>query len=93
MLTRIASVGLTLLFCTLLFAQETVIYQFGTAGSGDGAYPNGGLVFDAGGNIYGTTVSGGFFGAGAVFELSPLQAGTWQEWSYADRRFSDGYRR
>lgn len=41
--------------------------------------PNGGLVFDPAGNIYGTTIGGGTAGAGTVFELSPLQDGTWQE--------------
>jgi uncharacterized repeat protein (TIGR03803 family) len=61
------------------FAQETVIYQFGAAGSNDGGGPNGGLVFDATGNMYGTTVGGGSFGFGTVFELSPLKDGTWQE--------------
>jgi uncharacterized repeat protein (TIGR03803 family) len=79
MITKIASLALTLLFSALLFAQETVIYQFGAEGSGDGFQPNGGLVFDASGNIYGTTIGGGLAGVGTVFELSPLQDGTWQE--------------
>jgi len=60
-------------------AQYKVLYTFGTNGPGDGAGPNGGLVFDKAGNIYGTTLGGGAFGFGAVFELSPMQDGTWQE--------------
>jgi uncharacterized repeat protein (TIGR03803 family) len=79
MTIKITWLGLTLLLCSLAFAQETVIYQFGANGPNDGAVPNGGLIFDAAGNIYGTTVEGGSFEFGTVFELSPLQDGTWQE--------------
>lgn len=43
----------------------------------DGACPNGGLIFDSAGNLYGTTSQGGT-DYGVVFELSP--AGTsWNE--------------
>lgn len=38
----------------------------------NGAYPNGGLVRDAYGNLYGTTAQGGDGGAGTVFELWPV---------------------
>jgi len=79
MIIRIVWLGAALLFSTLVFGQETVIYQFGAPGSGDGNGPNGGLVFDASGNAYGTTTGGGSMGAGTVFELSPLQGGDWQE--------------
>ncbi len=45
-----------------------VLYSF--AGGTDGAYPNGGLVRDAAGNLYGTTVMGGTLqDAGTVFKL------------------------
>lgn len=37
----------------------------------DGGYPNGGLVLDAQGNLYGTTFGGGSGGGGVVFELTP----------------------
>ena len=49
--------------------KETVLYSF--AGAVDGASPEGGLVQDAEGHLYGTTKYGGAFGAGTVFELSP----------------------
>jgi len=49
--------------------KETVLYSFG--GAADGASPEGGLVQDAAGHLYGTTKYGGAFGAGTVFELSP----------------------
>ena len=45
-------------------------------GGTDGAYPYGGLVLDANGNLYGTTPRGGnpnycFDGCGVVFEITP----------------------
>ena len=79
MITKSIWLTLTLLLSYLALAQETVIYQFGAGGPNDGAEPNGGLVFDAAGNMYGTTVAGGSLGFGTAFELSPLQDGTWQE--------------
>jgi uncharacterized repeat protein (TIGR03803 family) len=45
-----------------------VLYSF-VGGSGDGAQPYGGLLRDAAGNLYGTTVSGGSLGT--VFEVAP----------------------
>jgi uncharacterized repeat protein (TIGR03803 family) len=57
---------------------ETILYQFDPQHRIDGYYPNGNLVFDAAGNIYGTTGYGGLFGYGTVFELSPSQ-GSWTE--------------
>jgi len=40
-------------------------------GSGGGFYPEGGLVADGSGNLYGTTSNGGTHGAGTIFELTP----------------------
>src|SRR6516225_9960806 len=51
--------------------KETVLYSF--AGAADGASPEGGLVQDTAGHLYGTTKYGGAFGAGTVFELSPAR--------------------
>jgi uncharacterized repeat protein (TIGR03803 family) len=49
---------------------ENVLYSF--AGTTDGGLPDGGVIFDAQGNLYGTTLCcGGFDGDGTVFELSP----------------------
>jgi len=45
----------------------TVLYSF--TGSSDGAYPYGGLVRDAAGNLYGTTEEGGAFSYGTVFKV------------------------
>jgi hypothetical protein len=60
--------------------QESVLYAF--QGGPDGAYPRGNLVFDASGNLYGTTYYGGTGtcsteGCGTAFELSPNQNGSW----------------
>jgi uncharacterized repeat protein (TIGR03803 family) len=70
--------------------KETVIHRFQSGNdSSDGSAPNGALVFDAEGNLYGTTVSGGgssqqcssstFSGCGIAFELSPKSSGGWKE--------------
>ncbi|MGC1372470.1 MAG: choice-of-anchor tandem repeat GloVer-containing protein, partial [Candidatus Sulfotelmatobacter sp.] len=56
---------------------ETVLHIFGCGA--DGATPSAGLVFDANGNLYGTTIWGGAYGFGAVFELSPAAGGSWVE--------------
>jgi len=45
----------------------------------DGAYPYAGLIFDAAGNLYGTTSGGGAHKRGAVFKLAPNPDGTWTE--------------
>lgn len=45
----------------------------------DGAFPYGSLVFDALGNLYGTARSGGTYGGGIVFELTPNASGSWTE--------------
>lgn len=58
--------------------RYSVVYAF-QAGN-DGGTPNGGLILDAAGNLYGTTTSGGA-NDGAVFELSPAQGGGWTETS------------
>jgi uncharacterized repeat protein (TIGR03803 family) len=56
---------------------ETVLHRFCTSGTcTDGASPYGGVIFDAQGNLYATTSSGGAYGAGTVFRLSQ---GTWKE--------------
>jgi hypothetical protein len=62
---------------------ETVIYAF--KGDDDGYAPQGTLIFDDAGNLYGTTTSGGrssactySLGCGTVFELQPV-AGGWQK--------------
>jgi hypothetical protein len=63
--------------------NQTVLYTF--QGSTDAATPDGALVFDSAGNLYGTSINGGSgncgFGiaCGTVFELSPDTSGGWAE--------------
>ncbi len=64
--------------------SERVLYNF-QGGAHDGQLPIGGLVFDAAGNLYGTTEAGGgletcnsWYGCGIVFELSP-GGSSWSE--------------
>ena len=66
---------------------ETVLHSFNPSG-GDGSGPNGTLIIDASGNLYGTTYSGGkdtcmpsydVHGCGIVFKLIPRPNGTWVE--------------
>lgn len=57
--------------------QESLVYNF--VGQPDGQLPNGELLVDRAGNIYGTTQRGGAHNHGMVFELSPNGDGSWTE--------------
>jgi uncharacterized repeat protein (TIGR03803 family) len=56
---------------------ESVLHTFEN-NDHDGDAPYGSLVFDAAGNLYGTTSSGGTHFSGVVFELTP-KADKWEE--------------
>jgi hypothetical protein len=67
--------------------NETVLYNFCSEGEWnctDGAFPDGPVVFDRAGNLYGIVPEGGNSncgfnqGCGVAFELSPVGAG-WTE--------------
>jgi uncharacterized repeat protein (TIGR03803 family) len=63
---------------------ETPLYWFQNGGDsgcyeGDGCDPQGGLIFDPLGNLYGTTWGGGASNYGTVFDLSPSGGGNWTE--------------
>src|ERR1700693_2210175 len=56
---------------------DKILYQFNNQG---GAVPFSGMIFDAAGNLYGTTAYGGSGcngGCGTVFELMPKTGGGW----------------
>jgi len=55
---------------------EKVVHNFD---GDDGGDPFAGLIFDAAGNLYGTTEAGGDYYAGTVFELTPNGSGGWTE--------------
>jgi uncharacterized repeat protein (TIGR03803 family) len=56
--------------------KEKILLEFGRHADGGG--PNGTLILDAAGNLYGTA-SGGYQVAGSVFELTPVANGKWKE--------------
>jgi uncharacterized repeat protein (TIGR03803 family) len=56
---------------------EKVLYSFQIMP--DGGNPNGALIFDSSGNLYGTTEFGGTYGYGTVYKLSPSSGGGWTE--------------
>jgi uncharacterized repeat protein (TIGR03803 family) len=57
---------------------ERVLYRF-PSGPGGEAQTAGNVVFDASGNLYGTTWKGGKSACGTVFELTPSSGGKWTE--------------
>lgn len=59
--------------------KEATLYRF--KGGADGESPNGNMIFDPAGDLYGTTAVGGqgiSYGCGTVFKLAP-GAGKWKE--------------
>ncbi|HEY3973016.1 MAG TPA: choice-of-anchor tandem repeat GloVer-containing protein [Candidatus Sulfotelmatobacter sp.] len=75
--------------------SETILHSFGQTGDGTG--PASGLVFDAAGNLYGTTEYGGGStgcqgGCGIVYQLRPpaVKGGAWTE--SVLYRFEEQYR-
>jgi uncharacterized repeat protein (TIGR03803 family) len=56
---------------------KTILYIF--LGGTDGSYPSAPLVFDAAGNLYGTTANGGLYNNGTVFKLTRTSSAPWME--------------
>jgi len=72
---------------------HTLLYAF--KGGADGAQPEGGLIADAGGALYGTTMNGGGSGCGGtgcgtVFKLTPGPSGYTESILYAFGGHTDG---
>lgn len=65
--------------------DSSILYKFGT-NNPDGTFPNGNVIFDAAGNMYGTTGLGGS-GDGAAFRMTPSSGGWTESLIYS---FSDG---
>jgi uncharacterized repeat protein (TIGR03803 family) len=86
-----ASAAVTALLLAPLAPAEaawhvTVLHDFDQR---DGAFPNGALVADAAGHLYGTTEQGGKFGYGAVYEVSPPALGSTHWSSHVLHSFGD----
>ncbi|HVM92550.1 MAG TPA: choice-of-anchor tandem repeat GloVer-containing protein [Terriglobales bacterium] len=60
--------GYGTIFALTPSGSEKLLYAF--TNRNDGSYPNGQLVQDEQGNLYGTTLEGGAYGYGTIFELT-----------------------
>ncbi|MBN3763277.1 choice-of-anchor tandem repeat GloVer-containing protein [Burkholderia sp. Ac-20365] len=58
------------------YAPAVTLHSFTGSGT-DGAYPDGGLIADSAGNLFGTTNQGGTASFGTVFELTRNSDGTY----------------
>ena len=56
---------------------ETSLYTF--SGEQDGEQPEGGVVFDSEGNLYGTVAYGAAYFLGQVYKLTPSSGGGWMK--------------
>src|SRR5712691_9558985 len=59
------------LFLVAAARASTTEVIYSLAGEGDGEYTDTDLVIDRAGNLYGSSVQGGNFGGGTVFQLTP----------------------
>src|SRR5271167_2051764 len=74
---KLAAIAVSLVGISWAGSNERVLYSFtGGADGGDPATP---LTRDGQGNLYGTTVLGGVFNCGTVFQLTSAGQGQWQE--------------
>ena len=67
---------------------HNVLYSF--AGGNDGRWPFAGVIFDRAGNLYGTTLYGGTYNWGTVFQLTPSRSGWTEKILYSFQGRSDG---
>ncbi len=67
---------------------EKVLHSFNPYSGTDGSYPLA-LIFDAAGDLYGTTYNGGTYNVGNVFELTSTEGG-WTEQVLFSFDFGDG---
>jgi uncharacterized repeat protein (TIGR03803 family) len=79
-----ALLTVSILFTSPGFAQTVYNFQ----GTPDGSLPDGRLLKDAAGNLYGTTGSGGAFGFGSIYEL---MAGGGEKLLYSFTGGADGW--
>src|ERR1039457_6480835 len=59
------------LLATVAWAASATKLIYSFAGNGDGEYTDTELVMDSAGNLYGTSVQGGTYGGGTVFQVTP----------------------
>lgn len=85
-LANIAAV--VIIAASALSQTASTLYSF--TGGADGGDPESQLMFDARGNLYGTTTAGGAHGEGAVFELTPSASGYTESVIYSFEGSADG---
>ena len=74
-ITGLVTFTVVAMLTNVAWASTTkVAYSF--TGDADGEYPSTDLVLDGAGNLFGTTVQGGQYSSGSVFELTP-SGNTW----------------
>jgi uncharacterized repeat protein (TIGR03803 family) len=66
---------------------ESVVHSFN---GNDGYFPNATLIFDNAGNLYSTTLLGGVYGQGTVFQLTPKGSGWTENVLYSFQGGNDG---
>jgi len=85
----LATVAAVAILVSATSASSTkIIYSF--AGGNDGEYLDTDLVIDSAGNLYGSTVQGGDFSSGTVFQLSPSGTGWTHTVLYSFTSGTDG---
>jgi uncharacterized repeat protein (TIGR03803 family) len=56
---------------------ESILQSFSDGAGQGGFFPQGGVIFDDAGNLYGSTTDGGVYSFGTAFKLTPLGNGSW----------------
>ena len=67
---------------------EKILHAFG--GKGDGDYPWSGFAEDATGALYGTALSGGTYGSGAIYKLTHSRKSYTESVIFSFQGYSDG---
>ncbi|PYX31329.1 MAG: hypothetical protein DMG77_07230 [Acidobacteria bacterium] len=69
--TILAVITVVAILSSISSAASTTKLVYSFAGGSDGEYTDTDLVMDQAGNIYGTSVQGGLYGGGTVFQVTP----------------------
>ena len=88
--TALATIAMTLTLASAAWAQSTykILHAFTNPADGQQLLN---LVLDAAGDLYGTTYTGGAYGYGTVFKLTPNPNGAWIETVIHSFSGPDGY--
>ena len=70
-ISRLAIAAAIALTATAAWSASNTKLVYSFAGNADGEYTDTELVIDSAGNLYGSSVQGGAFGSGTVFQVTP----------------------